>query len=275
MENRITEYSVLMSVYYKEKSDFLRQSMMSIWRQTVPTNDFVLVCDGKLTAELDGVIDEMQNKFGGVLNVVRLPQNVGLGKALNEGIKLCKNDLIARMDSDDISYPDRCEKELEVFQKYNVDIVSGTVEEFTYIPDDACSKRILPERHDEIVLFARKRNPFNHPCVMYRKKAVQNAGGYRDFYLLEDYYLWIRMLMNGSIGYNLQEPVLWMRAGNGMYKRRSGLKYAKSQIKLLKFMKEKKFITDRQYIKSAVIRFGASVAPNFLRKFMYEKVLRG
>lgn len=269
-----TNYSVLMSVYYKEKPEFLRQSMMSIFDQTVLTNDFVLVCDGKLTDGLNGIIDEMQNKFGAILNVVRLPQNVGLGKALNEGIKHCKNDLIARMDSDDISYPNRCEKELEIFQNYNVDIASGTVEEFTNSPDDSCSKRILPEKHSEIVSFAKKRNPFNHPCVMYRREAVQNAGGYQDFYLLEDYYLWIRMLMNGSIGYNLQEPILWMRAGNSMYKRRSGLKYAKSQIALLKFMKDNKFIDGEQYIKSFIMRVGGALAPGFLRKFLYGKLMR-
>lgn len=274
MENKKTEYSVLMSVYCKEKPEFLKQSMISIFNQTVKTNDFVLVCDGELTEELNNVIDEMQNKFGEILNVVRLPQNVGLGKALNDGIKHCKNDLVARMDSDDISYPNRCEKEIEVFQKYNVDIVSGTVEEFTNSPDDAFLKRVLPEKNEEIVLFAKKRNPFNHPCVMYRREAVQSAGGYQDFYLLEDYYLWIRMLMNGSVGYNIREPILWMRAGNGMYRRRSGLKYANSQIELLKFMKEKNFINKRQYFKSAAVRFGSSVLPNFLRKFIYEKMLR-
>lgn len=263
-----------MSVYYKEKPEFLKQSMMSIFDQTVSTNDFVLVCDGELTGGLDDVIDEMQKQFGNVLNVVRLPQNVGLGKALNEGIKHCKNDLVARMDSDDISYPNRCERELEIFQKYNVDVVSGTVEEFVDSPDDTYSKRILPERHDKIVSFAKKRNPFNHPCVMYRKEAVQNAGGYQDFYLLEDYYLWIRMLMNGSIGYNLQDSILWMRAGNGMYKRRSGIKYAKSQIKLLKFMKDNDFISVGQHLKYSVVRVGSSIAPNFLRKFMYEKIMR-
>lgn len=267
-------YSVLMSVYYKEKPEFLRQSMMSIFNQTVPTNDFVLVCDGELTDGLNNVIYEMQKQFGSILNVVRLPQNVGLGKALNEGIKHCKNDLVARMDSDDISYPERCEKQLEIFNNDSVDIVSGTVEEFTYSPDDADTKRVLPEGHDKIILFAQKRNPFNHPCVMYRKDAVQRAGGYQDFYLLEDYYLWIRMLMNGSIGYNLQEPILWMRVGNGMYRRRSGIKYAKSQTALLGFMKNNNFIGVGQYLKYSVVRVGSSVAPNFLRKFMYKKVLR-
>ncbi len=267
-------YSVLMSVYYKENPEFLRQSMMSMFNQSAPTNDFVLVCDGSLTDGLNDVINEMQKHFGDILNVVRLPQNVGLGKALNEGIKHCKNDLIARMDSDDISYPDRYEKELEIFKDKKVDIVSGTVEEFLNTPDDTYAKRILPQNNKEIIAFSKKRNPFNHPCVMYRREAIQNAGGYQDFYLLEDYYLWIRMLMNGSVGYNIQEPILWMRAGNGMYKRRAGLKYAKSQVELLKFMRDNNFINTGQRLKYSVVRVGSSIAPNFLRKFMYEKVLR-
>ncbi len=207
--------------------------------------------------------------------MVRLPQNVGLGKALNEGIKHCKNDLVARMDSDDISYPNRCKKQLDVFKKSpKISIVSGIIEEFSVTPDIVVSRRIVPENHKKIIDFAKKRSPFNHPCVMYRRQAVQNAGGYQDFYLLEDYYLWVRMLINGSVGYNLQEPILWMRAGNNMYRRRSGLKYAKSQAALFKFMKEKRFISNWQYIKSVVVRFSSSVAPNFLRKFMYGKILR-
>lgn len=275
MENKKTEYSVLMSVYYKEKPEFLRQSMMSIFDQTVPTNDFVLVCDGDLTDGLNSVIDEMKAKFGDILNVVRLPQNVGLGKALNEGINHCKNDLVARMDSDDISFLNRCEKQLAIFDKmHDVSIVGGTIEEFSVTPDNIDSRRVVPETNKDIISFAKNRCPFNHPCIMYRRKAVHRAGGYQDFYLLEDYYLWIRMLMNGSVGYNIQEPILWMRAGNGMYKRRSGLKYAKSQIALFKFMREKHFISNWQYVKSVAVRFCSSVAPNFLRKFMYEKILR-
>lgn len=275
MENEKTEYSVLMSVYYKEKPEFLRQSMMSIFNQTVPTNDFVLVCDGDLTDALNSIIVEMQSKFDDIINIVRLPQNVGLGKALNEGIKHCKNDLIARMDSDDISRSDRCEKQLEVFDKIpEVSIVSGIIEEFSISPDIVDSRRVVPETNEEIIRFAQKRCPFNHPCVMYRKESVQNAGGYQDFYLLEDYYLWTRMLMNGSIGYNIQEPILWMRAGSGMYKRRSGLKYAKSQAALFKFMKEKKIISNWNFIKAVVIRSISSIAPNFLRKFIYEILLR-
>ena len=272
--NNTDNYSVLMSVYHKENPEYLRAAMNSIWEQTVKTDDFVLVCDGPLTPELDAVIAEMQEEHP-ELTVVRLAKNGGLGNALNEGMKHCKNDLVARMDSDDISRPGRCERQLAVFRDYpEVSIVSGVVEEFTQSTEKIDSRRVLPETHKEILDFARKRNPFNHPCVMYRKAAVEAAGGYKDFYLLEDYYLWIRMLQSDAIGYNIQEPLLWMRAGSDMYKRRSGLRYARSQKALFKYMRDTGWITTGQYIKSSAIRGASSLAPNGLREFVFKKLLR-
>ena len=203
---KISKYSVLMSVYRKENPQYLKQAIESIQMQTLQTDDFVLICDGPLNTELNSVIDDKKREMGDVLNVVRLKKNVGLGNALNEGIKYCKNEMIARMDSDDISYPDRCEKQVVIFNTHpEVSICSGIVEEFTNDPNIVDTQRILPETNDEIVKFAKKRNPFNHPCVMYKKSAVEDVGSYQDFYLLEDYYLWLRMLMSGYQGYNIQE----------------------------------------------------------------------
>ena len=268
-------YSVLMSVYFKESPEYLKQAIESIQAQTVPTDDFVLVCDGPLNDALDAVIAEKQQEMGKALNIVHLAKNGGLGNALNEGIKQCKNELVARMDSDDIAYPNRCEKQMAVFNAHpEVSICSGIVEEFTTDPSTVDAMRVPPESNAEIVEFAKKRCPFNHPCVMYKKSAVEAVGSYQDFYLLEDYYLWLRMLMAGYQGYNIQEPLLHMRAGADMYKRRAGWKYAKTQAKLFKFMKDENFIGNAQYIKSCVIRSGSALAPNWLRKFMFERVLR-
>lgn len=269
------KYSVLMSVYYKEKPEYLKQAIESIQEQTFPTDNFVLVCDGPTTPELDRLIEKKQLEMKNVLDVVRLPNNVGLGMALNEGIKHCKNELVARMDSDDIAYPYRCDRQMEIFRRYpEVAICSGTVEEFSVSLEVIDAKRVLPETNNEIIQFAKQRNPFNHPCVMYKKTAVESVGSYQDFYLLEDYYLWIRMLMAGYQGYNIQEPLLHMRAGSDMYLRRAGWRYAKTQIKLFKFMKDQDFIGNGQYIKSCAIRSGSSLAPNWLREFMFKKVLR-
>lgn len=268
-------YSVLMSVYYREKPEYLEQSMRSIYNQTIPTDDFVLVCDGALTKDLDAVIAKMQGLFQERLQVVRLKRNSGLGKALNIGLQHCQHELVARMDSDDISRINRCEKELAIFEQMpQVSIVSGFVEEFDGDIAHVQSQRIVPEQQNSILHFAKKRNPFNHPCVMYRKSAVEAVGSYQDFYLLEDYHLWLRMLKAGFQGYNLQEPLLWMRAGKGMYKRRGGWKYVKAQRQLLKFMRREKMISAGEYAFVLLGRMGVAMMPNKLRSLIFEAVLR-
>lgn len=268
-------YSVLMSVYYKENPQYLEEAIKSIQEQTLLTDNFVLVCDGPLTAALDKVITQKEQEMGDVLDVIRLNRNRGLGNALNEGIKHCKNELIARMDSDDIAYTDRCEKQKSIFELHSeVSLCSGIVEEFSQSPDSVDARRVLPETNAEIIEFAKERNPFNHPCVMYKKSAVEAVGSYQDFYLLEDYYLWLRMLMAGYQGYNLQEPLLHMRAGSDMYKRRSGLKYAIMQVALFRFMRKNRFISTKKYIKSCIIRSASSFAPNWIRKSVFKKILR-
>ncbi len=274
MNNEYKDYSVLMSVYYKEKPEYLLQAIESIESQTLKTNDFVLVCDGPLTNELNELISQKKKEID-VLNVIRLESNVGLGKALNEGLKYCKNELVARMDSDDIACLNRCKKQVDLFNRHpEISICSGTVEEFSDDINSIEASRVLPETNKKILEFVKKRNPFNHPCVMYKKSAVEDVGSYQDFYLLEDYYLWIRMLLKGYEGYNLQETILYMRAGSDMYKRRSGLRYARSQRTLFKYMKQEGFISNKQYVSSCLIRSASSLAPNLFRKLMFKKVLR-
>lgn len=268
-------YSVLMSVYHKEKPEYLRESMESIYNQTVPTDNFVLVCDGPLNPPLDAVIAEMQKKFGNRLYVHRLAKNGGLGNALNEGMKYCKNEYISRMDSDDISRSNRCEKELIYLEAHpDISIVGGIIEEFISDIDSVCSKRIVPEYDFDIREFAKKRNPFNHVSVMYRKQDVEISGGYQSFFLLEDYYLWIRMLSKGFKGHNIQIPLVWVRVGKDMYARRGGWEYVKSQYRLLKYMRQINFITRNELFMQSVVRIIGTLIPGWMRGFIYRNFLR-
>lgn len=267
-----TNYSVLMSVYYKEKPAYLRESMESIYNQTIPTNDFVLVCDGPLNEELNVVIAEMQYKFGNVLNVVRLEKNSGLGNALNEGLKYCKNEIVARMDSDDISFADRCEREINCMEADNeLSVVSGTILEFQDDIDKIIGTRKIPLLHKEICEFSKKRNPFNHPAVMFKKTEVEKAGGYSEEYpLFEDYYLWIRMLKNGSAGRNIEAPVLYMRTSTDMYMRRGGKIYAKNMLRFHKWMNSIKWSSRLDYLSGALPHAIICVMPNIVRKGIYK-----
>ena len=268
-----SSYSVLMSVYFRENPEHLKNSIDSIFNQTLSTEDLVLVCDGALTRELDDVVEYYENKYPDIFSVIRLEKNMGLDKALSEGIKICKNEIVARMDTDDYAYPERCQMQLEIINS-GVDIVGGTVREMTSNMEDTGIYRTLPEFHDDIEKFARRRNPFNHPTVMFRKSKVEQAGGYKPFYLCEDYYLWVRMLMKGCKAYNIQDVLLDMRAGNEMYNRRSGYKYLKSMISFRFYMKKIGFSGNTDFVLSCLGQIVSTMVPNSIRKYIYKKFLR-
>lgn len=267
-------YTVLMSVYQKEKPEYLRESISSMLRQTLPCSDFVLVCDGPLSHELLEIVNwaagELKEKF----QCIRIPENKGLGNALKVGMEYCRCPFIARMDSDDISRPDRCRLQMDKIQEGNYGIVGGILQEFVEKPGDTEKLRRLPERPEEILKFASRRNPFNHPCVMFRKDAVEAVGGYEDFPGFEDYALWIRMLKEGYQGWNLQDIILDMRTGNGMYERRGGYGYLKSVFRFQNYMRKEGFIGWRQFLENCIIRGAVGMMPDNLRENFYRFFLR-
>lgn len=269
------EYSVLMSVYYKEKVEWLKQSIESILSQTIHTNDFVIIKDGKLTEELDNNISEYCEKYPDIFHVIQLEKNMGLGPALAIGIKACKNELIARMDSDDFSVKDRCEKQLNKFNEdSNLDIIGSNVAEFIDKIENVQAYRILPEKNEDIVKYAKRRNPFGHPSVMFKKNKVLEAGNYRQYYLCEDYDMWIRMIEKGAKCYNFQEILTYMRIGEDFYKRRGGIKYLKSILKFKKEQYSKGFYSYRDFFISSFTSIVVCLMPNTLRERFYKKILR-
>ena len=275
MAKKQPNYSVLMSVYKKEDPDFLRQSMQSIYDQTVPTDDFVLICDGPLTKKLNEVIVEMQQKFGKRLCVIRHEENHGLGHCLRTGILECKNDLIARMDSDDVSREDRCEKELEVFIKHpDYSVVGSLVGEFKETTKKLDSIRKVPKTNTEIIRFVKWRSPMNHPSVMFKKEDVLAVGNYPEVRNCQDWYLWTNLLMNGYKLFNVQEVLVYMREDDTTFKRRAGLKYFKIQKQLYRKMRKAKFISVPQYMTAVSMRFCSALAPNGLRKALFKKFMR-
>ena len=269
------DYSILMSVYYKENPEWLRQSIESMLNQTVSTNDFVIIKDGKLTEKLDEIISEYCKKYPDIFHIIELEKNVGLGPALAIGIKECKNELIARMDSDDISVKERCEKELKKFEEnQELDIVGSSIAEFIDNINNVQAYRILPESDEEIKKYARRRNPFGHPSIMFKKSKVLEAGNYRSYYLCEDYDMWIRMIEKNAKCYNFPEILVYMRIGEDFYKRRGGIKYLKSILKFKKEQYKKDFFFFFYYIISAGTSTVICLMPNKIRDLFYKKVLR-
>ena len=269
------KYSVLMSVYHKEQPEFLRLSMESMFSQTAKPDEFVLMCDGPLTDGLDEVIESMLQKYPDILRVVRLPENQGLANALNTGIPLCRNDLVARMDSDDVADPLRCELQLHQFSlDPRLVIVGGAIDEFEGVPDNVITHKSMPETHEQILSYARKRCPFNHPTVMYRKSAVLELGGYPDIPLHEDYGLWANLLMAGYRGYNLPKTLCAMRVDTGLYSRRGGMTYFRTAAAFRRELYRKGFYPLGSYLLVVSALAVVCLIPTGLRKAVYRKVLR-
>jgi glycosyltransferase involved in cell wall biosynthesis len=266
-------FSVLMSIYNKERAEYFNRAMQSIWdEQTMKPAEIILVEDGKLTDDLYQIIDKWKNKLGDILKIIPLEENAGLGDALNIVLKYCNYELVARMDTDDISLPYRFEKQIKVFQNSDIDICSSWVSEFENDEKETISYRKVPKKCNEIVNYAKMRNPINHPAVMYKKSVVENAGGYKKMMWFEDYYLWIRMILNGAKFYNLQEVLVNMRAGYSQLERRGGFKYAIEEFKFLNKLRELGFLSTLQFIKSVSIRFIFRILPKSLLKIIYKKI---
>lgn len=272
---KFPSYSVLMSVYYKENPEWLKISINSMLKQTAFPSEFVLVEDGPLTDELDKVIEKYQKKYKDLFKIVKLKTNQGLGPALKIGVENCTNEYIARMDSDDYSIPTRCEKELEkIVEDNDLDIVGSNVAEFIDNIENVQAYRMLPETNEDIHKYAKRRNPFGHPSVMLRKSKVIEAGNYREYYLCEDYDLWLRMIEKGAKCYNFKEILVYMRVSPDFYKRRGGIKYLKSILKFKTEQFKKKRFKFGDYVISSCASIVACLCPNVVREFIYKKLLR-
>lgn len=268
-------YSVLMSVYKKEKPEYLKQAIESMLNQTVQTNDFVLVCDGPLTHELDSLIEDICGQYPELFQIIRLKKNSGLGNALNVGLKKCRHELVARMDSDDKSLPNRCELQLRQFkEKPELAFCSGDIAEFIKDTKEIQNIRHVPTSYNQILRFAKKRNPMNHMAVMFRRSAVEDVGGYIEIRYFEDYYLWVRMLKKGYKAANIDQILVNVRIGNGMYERRGGIAYAKNVCILQKKMLEMHFISYGQFFVNCFIRIVGSMISIGFRTYLYRKILR-
>ena len=269
------KYSVLMSVYKNEKVEYFVEAIESLLSQTIPPEEIVLVRDGAVYEELQNIINKYINEYPSLFTYLPLEENGGLGAALRYGLPHCRNELIGRMDTDDISAPDRFEKQLE-FMKNNpdVDIVGGNISEFLGSPDQIVQYRVVYGTHEEIVKDITNRSPLNHVTVMFKKEAVLRAGSYEDFYQFEDWFLWVKMYLSGCKFANLNTPLVNVRIFD-MSARRGGMKYYKSCKRLLDYMKSHKMIGTFKYLKVNTVRFiGYVLLPNKLRAFLYKKMLR-
>ena len=271
----MSNFSVCMSVYRNDKPDDFLTAVRSIYKQTCPPDEIVLVVDGPVPDVIDEAIGLLQEEVP-VMKVIRLQQNMGHAIARQTGLEAARNSLCAVMDSDDIAVPERFEKQLRAFEEHpEVSVVGGIIHEFIGTTDNVAGTRMVPERDGEIKEYLKARCPMNLVTVMMKREDVMKVGGYQDWYCEEDYYLWIRLAMAGYRFYNVQENLVNVRVGEEMYQRRGGWRYFKSEAGIQKLMLENHLISWPRYAYNVMIRFAIQVAmPNWLRGWVFRTFAR-
>lgn len=264
------KYSVLMSLYKKENPEYLRIAIDSMLNQTVAPDEIVLVEDGPLTDELYAVLDEYP-----MLHRIKNETNLGLGLALNVGLKECRNELVARMDTDDCSKPERCEKQLQRFlEKPYLAIVGSHIDEFIGDTSNVISQRIVPTTSEEIYKFAKKRSAFNHPTVMYSKTAVLENNGYANLKRNQDVDLFGRMQFKGYKAENIDEALLWFRSSDELAKRRKSWQNTWSYIATIRKFWKMGYSSFTDYAIVGIAQTGMYLMPIKLQNYIYKNFLR-
>ena len=265
-------FSLLLSVYDGDRPDFLRRAYRSaVDEQTVRPAEAIIVRDGPVRPELADCLDELRASSLVPVTFLPLEANGGLGPALDKGLAAASHDVIARMDADDIAMPNRFEVQLPLIA--DAEIVGGGLIEFVGEPENAVGRRVPPIGSEHILRYARMHDPFNHPTVMYRRSAVQAAGGYGDFPLMEDYALFARMLTNGARPVNVPEPLVWYRVGATSFKRRGGTGLLRSELRLQREFRRSGFISTAEYVRNVLIRGGYRMVPWWLRRAVYKPIV--
>ena len=266
------KFSVLLSVYYKEKPVFLSQALNSVINQSILPNQIIIVKDGLLTKDLDFIINNfIESNSNLEIKSIQLKENLGLGRALNIGLKECNYDWVARMDSDDICKFDRFELIInEIVNSKNISVIGSYIDEFKGDVSNVVQKRKVKLNHDDIIKDLSNKNPMNHVSVFFNKKDVLSVGSYDDVLFFEDYHLWTKMLLNNMIFKNIPESTVLVRIGDDMIGRRHGFLYAKLELNFQKYLFQKKLITKKIFLRNVLLRVCVRILPKVILNQIYK-----
>ena len=265
-------FTLLLSVWDGDQPEHLLQAFCSaVDEQTLRPAQVVIVRDGPVRDELAACLADLRKTSPVPVTLVPLESNRGLGPALDAGMAASQFDVIARMDADDVAMPHRFEVEIPLIAE--ADIVGAGLLEFVGDIDNVVGQRVPPTDPEQIQRYARMHDPFNHPTVVYRRQAVQAAGGYGDLPLMEDYALFARMLQNGARAANVAEPLVYYRVGATAFKRRGGADLLRSELRLQREFRRQGFTTPAEYARNVMVRGGYRLIPWWARRAVYKPMV--
>lgn len=264
-----------MSVYKNDNPDHFSVAVSSLLNQTYLPEEVIIVVDGQVSSDINSQLDFYSQND--IIKIIRLNENKGLANALNVGIRSANFPLIARMDSDDICFNDRFEKQIKAMYEYDLDIIGGQIIEFGKDVNDIISKRIVPCEHLEMIKLLKFRSPFSHPTILFKKKVFDVLEGYDASIFPEDYDFFVRAYLNKFKFGNVPDEILWFRLGENRsetIKRRWGITYAKNEFSLYKKFLKMNFFNYYDFFKVVFLKIPIRLLPFFMFKFVYYKMAR-
>lgn len=268
----VPAFSVLLPVYAGDDPAFVRRAFRSVTsEQTLRPAEVVVVRDGPVGDALAAVLEQLRMPGDVPVTVVEIAENVGLARALERGLARCAHDVVARMDADDVSLPERFAQQVPLLAE-GYDLVGSAIQEFTD-ENEPGIVRVPPLSDDDVLRASRFVSPFNHPSVVYRASVVGRVGGYEHLPLMEDYWLFVRMLSAGARACNVAEPLVLYRVGAGAYARRGGLQLLRSEVRLQVLMRRIGWTSWPQLVRNVLVRGGYRLVPEALRKVAYRRLV--
>lgn len=265
-------FSVLICTYLKDNPFYFEKSLYSIFNQSTPPQEVVLIIDGEVESLTKEIILKYQIEYKDSFKPIWLQKNVGIAKASNIGITFCSNTIVAKVDADDECFFNRFEKQfIFLAQNPEISVVGSYMNEFYTQPNDSFQEKKKPVYEKEIKKYSKYRCPLNNPSVMFRKEHILAVGGYQSVNnLFEDYYLWLRLLKAGYKIANIPECLVYYNVGNGLINRRHGLDFLKTEYSFFTICKREKLIPIYAYYITILIRLPLRLMPKKMLQLLYK-----
>ena len=266
-------FTVLMPLWRGDRPDRLELALRTATLdQQLPPDLLILTVDGPLPAELETVVEQVEAGAYGPARVLRHDAHRGVASALQDGLESSPHDLIARADADDICRPERFALQIPRMDAEGLDLLGSSMREFSdRVAPGTGPLRTRPLTHEEIVRYLPHHSPFHHPSVVLRRSVVLAVGGYRDLDLLEDYWLWERMMLGGARMGNLPEVLVDYRVDEALFARRGGWRLFSSDVRLQRRMLLDRVTTPGGFLRNLAVRATYRFAPGWARRIGYRR----
>ncbi|WP_153552724.1 glycosyltransferase [Halomicrobium sp. LC1Hm] len=270
----MTGITAVVRLYRDNTVTGFERTMDSLLAQSCQPDEILVVEDPRTRDNVSSRAQSYSAEYPKMVRVYRI-EPTNRGGALKAGVCAANTDLVAILDCGDVATSDRFDRQLAFLsENQSVDVVGSYTEEFTTTPDDSHTCREVPTAPSTVEIFARSRTPVHQTSVMFRRQAVLDVGNYSAMARMEDYDLWVRMLVAGKSIANIPDVLAKAHADKSLYARRGGFSYLCDEVRLQWRFYQIGFLSGTALLRNLIMRAPVRLLPRSIRKHLYRRLLR-